>query len=42
VQLVFLAFADLNQALLGKNLDAIMQSSRNRRRRSTRATASKS
>ena len=26
VQLVFLAFADLNQALLGKNLDAIMQS----------------
>ncbi len=26
VQLVYLAFADLNQALLGKNLDAIMQS----------------
>ncbi|WP_332856029.1 ABC transporter substrate-binding protein [Duganella sp. S19_KUP01_CR8] len=26
VQLVFLAFADLNQALMGKNLDAIMQS----------------
>jgi NitT/TauT family transport system substrate-binding protein len=26
VQLVFLAFADLNQALLGNNLDAIMQS----------------
>ena len=26
VQLVFLAFADLNQALLGKNIDAIMQS----------------
>jgi NitT/TauT family transport system substrate-binding protein len=26
VQLVLLAFADLNQALLGKNLDAIMQS----------------
>jgi NitT/TauT family transport system substrate-binding protein len=26
VQLVFLAFADLNQALLGKQLDAIMQS----------------
>jgi NitT/TauT family transport system substrate-binding protein len=26
VQLVFLAFADLNQALLGKNVDAIMQS----------------
>ncbi|KQV80088.1 myristoyl transferase [Massilia sp. Root351] len=26
VQLIFLAFADLNQALLGKNLDAIMQS----------------
>ena len=26
VQLVFLAFADLNQALLGKNLQAIMQS----------------
>jgi len=26
VQVIFLAFADLNQALLGKNLDAIMQS----------------
>lgn len=26
VQVVYLAFADLNQALLGKNLDAIMQS----------------
>jgi NitT/TauT family transport system substrate-binding protein len=26
VQLIFLAFADLNQALLGKNIDAIMQS----------------
>ncbi|MCU6497822.1 ABC transporter substrate-binding protein [Rugamonas sp. A1-17] len=26
VQLIFLAFADLNQALMGKNLDAIMQS----------------
>lgn len=26
VQIVYLAFADLNQALLGKNLDAIMQS----------------
>jgi len=26
VQLVYLAFADLNQALMGKNLDAIMQS----------------
>jgi NitT/TauT family transport system substrate-binding protein len=26
VQLVFLAFADLNQALMGKNIDAIMQS----------------
>jgi NitT/TauT family transport system substrate-binding protein len=26
VQLVFLAFADLNQALLGKNIDAMMQS----------------
>ena len=26
VQLIFLAFADLNQALQGKNLDAIMQS----------------
>src|SRR3954464_7709121 len=26
VQLIYLAFADLNQALLGKNLDAIMQS----------------
>ncbi|HEV7817035.1 MAG TPA: ABC transporter substrate-binding protein [Janthinobacterium sp.] len=26
VQLIFLAYADLNQALLGKNLDAIMQS----------------
>lgn len=26
VQLVFLAYADLNQALLGKNVDAIMQS----------------
>jgi NitT/TauT family transport system substrate-binding protein len=26
VQLIFLAFADLNQALLGKNVDAIMQS----------------
>ena len=26
VQVIYLAFADLNQALLGKNLDAIMQS----------------
>ncbi|RID99734.1 ABC transporter substrate-binding protein [Simplicispira hankyongi] len=26
VQIIYLAFADLNQALLGKNLDAIMQS----------------
>jgi hypothetical protein len=26
VQLVYLAFADLNQALLGKNIDAMMQS----------------
>ena len=26
VQVIFLAFADLNQALMGKNLDAIMQS----------------
>lgn len=26
VQIIFLAFSDLNQALLGKNLDAIMQS----------------
>jgi NitT/TauT family transport system substrate-binding protein len=26
VQLVFLAYADLNQALLGKNIDAMMQS----------------
>lgn len=26
IQVVYLAFADLNQALLGKNLDAIMQS----------------
>ena len=26
VQLIFLAFADLNQALMGKNIDAMMQS----------------